>query len=101
MNLTSKQKHFADLIASGYSYAQAFREAYDCSGSKPSTVRTDASRLARHPKIRAYLRELERLKWLASLDPLDAKALALLSQLKGAGTDRERLIAVGKLIRLI
>src|SRR3954466_825784 len=98
-NLTTKQKKFAELVAGGNTYAQAFREAYDCSGSNPSTSRTDASRLARHPKIRAYLRELERLKWLASLDPREAKALALLAELREAGGDRERLRLSGKLIR--
>ena len=40
--LTEKQKKFAELVAGGKSYAQAFREAYDCSGSKPSTIRTDS-----------------------------------------------------------
>ncbi|MFL6451702.1 MAG: hypothetical protein ACJ746_29110 [Bryobacteraceae bacterium] len=100
-NLTAKQKKFAELIAGGNTYAEAFREAYDCAGSKPATIRTDASRLAGHPKIREYLRELERLKRLASLDPREAKALALLGQLKGVGSDREKLKAGGKLIRLI
>lgn len=42
--LTDKEKNFAELVAGGKSYAQAFREAYDCSRSKPSTIRTDASR---------------------------------------------------------
>src|SRR4051794_24080032 len=96
--LTEKQKKFAELVAGGNTYAQAFRQAYDCSGSKPSTVRTDASRLARHPKIRAYVRELERLKWLASLEPRQAKALALLSQFRDTRSDRERLKVGGKLI---
>jgi hypothetical protein len=49
--LTSKQMLFAEKVASGLSFSQAYREAYKCQRSKPSTIRTDASRLARMPKI--------------------------------------------------
>src|SRR4051812_22207733 len=101
MNLTSKQKHFADLVASGCPYAQAFRESYDCSGSKPSTIRTDASRLARHPKIRAYLKELERAKRIAQLLPRQAKTLELLSRFDAAQSERDKLGLANRLIRLV
>ena len=43
MRLTRKQQIFAENVAVGLSYTDAYRQAYDCSGSKPSTVNTDAS----------------------------------------------------------
>lgn len=48
--LTDKQDHFARLVAGGAPYSQAYRAAYS-SKARPSTIRTEASRLARSEKI--------------------------------------------------
>lgn len=45
--LTSKQEHFATLVANGETLTDAYRTAYNVSeGTKPSAVWTNASKLA-------------------------------------------------------
>ena len=45
--LTSKQEHFATLVANGETLTDAYRSAYNVSeGTKPSAVWTNASKLA-------------------------------------------------------
>ena len=45
--LTSKQEHFATLVANGETLTDAYRAAYNVSeGTKPSAVWTNASKLA-------------------------------------------------------
>ena len=55
---------FAERVASGLSLSQAYREAYHCEQSKASTIRTEASRLARMPKIVQAIQNSKRqLQW--------------------------------------
>ena len=49
--LTAKQARFAELVVMGCSLSDAYRGAYDASGSKPETVAVEASRLIRNPNI--------------------------------------------------
>lgn len=59
--LTVKQEKFAQLVASGYSYADAYREVYrPKAGRNPAHIYSAASRLAAHPKIKARLASLAR-----------------------------------------
>jgi len=56
--LTSKQRKFCRLVAEGtMSNAEAYRTAYDCSGSKKTQVES-ASRLVADPKVSAMIRRL-------------------------------------------
>ena len=51
MKLTAKQSAFADLIAGGLNQTQAYRGAYNAEGMTSDTVKVEAHRLSRHPKI--------------------------------------------------
>ena len=50
-HLTPKQSVFADLIAGGLNQAQAYRRAYNAANMNSNTVKVEAHRLSRHPKI--------------------------------------------------
>lgn len=57
--LTAKQENFAQLVASGNSYVDAYREAYDASpNSSPATAYVTSSQLANDPKIALRIQEL-------------------------------------------
>ncbi|MFC1795734.1 hypothetical protein ACFL1V_01425 [Pseudomonadota bacterium] len=49
--LTPKQQRFAELVASGKCLTDAYRGAYDAEGMKPSTIRTESSKLFCRPDI--------------------------------------------------
>lgn len=53
-SLTSKQRMFAQAVANGIPRSAAYRHVYR-SEAKPHNVRTEASRLARTPKITAAI----------------------------------------------
>lgn len=53
--ITAKMDAFARHVAEGMSLADAYRQAFNTAKMKPKTVRDDASRLARHPGVRAAL----------------------------------------------
>jgi hypothetical protein len=50
-HLTPKQSVFADLIAGGLNQTEAYRRAYNAEGMNSDTVKVEAHRLSRHPKI--------------------------------------------------
>lgn len=50
-HLTPKQSVFADLIAGGLNQTQAYRRAYNADGMNSNTVKVEACRLAKKPKI--------------------------------------------------
>jgi phage terminase small subunit len=62
--LTPKQEAFAQLVAGGKSYADAYREAYNATG-KDSTAHSEGSRLAKHPQISARLDAITQQKTAA------------------------------------
>ena len=51
MKLTPKQSVFADLIAGGLNQTEAYRRAYNAANMNSNTVKVEAHRLSRHPKI--------------------------------------------------
>jgi len=56
--LTAKQERFAQLVASGYTQADAYRGAYDCGRMSGKTISECASRLAQDRKVTAMVRVL-------------------------------------------
>lgn len=60
MPLTPKQEHFAQLLASGLSQAEAYRQSYNVRPGTPwSTYHDDASELARHPLVSPRVKQLK------------------------------------------
>ena len=95
--LTHKQQAFAENVASGLTYTQAYREAYNCPTAKPKTIRTEASRLANDPKIVEAIEEMVReIRW-ARLVGADGKLDGLRRELQNGATERDKLKAVIKL----
>ena len=80
--LTPKQERFAQLVAGGKTYADAYREAYSATG-KDSTAHIEGSRLMKNPQISTRLEQITEQKHRA----ISRKAV----------TDRE--LVVGKLRR--
>ncbi len=56
--LTEKQEKFAQGLAAGLTNAEAYRQAYEASGMKASTLHNESSKLAMHPAVTARLGEL-------------------------------------------
>jgi len=80
--LTPKQERFAQLVAGGKTYADAYREAYSATG-KDSTAHSEGSRLMKNPQISTRCEQITEQKHRA----ISRKAV----------TDRE--LVVGKLRR--
>ena len=58
--LTSKQEHFAQLVASGSAYSEAYRQAYDVSpDASPVTAYVNSSKLTKHTKVALRIQELQ------------------------------------------
>ena len=57
-SLTPKQSHFASLVAGGLNYSESYRRSYDCRGMSASSIRVEAHRLSRHPKIVSAVKAL-------------------------------------------
>ncbi len=57
--LTGKQERFAQLVASGKTQADAYRLAYDASGSNDATVADEAYHLTSHPEVAPRIAELQ------------------------------------------
>lgn len=56
--VTPQQEKFCQAFVSGMSQADAYRAAYKCAKSKPSTVQEAASRLKADGKVSARIAEL-------------------------------------------
>jgi len=60
--LTSKQEHFAQLVASGATYSDAYRDAYDVSpDASPVTAYVNSSKLAKNTKVALRVQELQQV----------------------------------------
>lgn len=57
--LTIQMETFANLVLTGKPFTEAYREAYPQSSLRGNSLQVEASRLAAHPKVDAYL-ELHR-----------------------------------------
>jgi phage terminase small subunit len=100
IRLTAKQRHFAEQIANGRSYTAAYRAAYHCYTAKPSTIRTEASRLANSPKILAVIEEIERERYRKTPEGAALTAIDVLLEQCLNGSAKERLMAADRLLRL-
>lgn len=58
--LTVKQEKFAQGLLDGLSTREAYRRAYDCSGSSEATVIAESQKLSRNPQIATYIRAIQR-----------------------------------------
>jgi phage terminase small subunit len=58
--LTPKKEAFAQAVAAGAAFTDAYKQTRDCSKMKPSTIRSNAKKLAREPAVQARIEELRR-----------------------------------------
>ena len=56
--LTDKQQNFARAIAKGHSYADAYREAYDCERMSPRSIQVESWKLAQNPAVTLMVERL-------------------------------------------
>ena len=56
--MTQKQEAFALAVFAEKSFSDAYRETYDCEGSKPASIHRQAYGLMQHDKVRSRLEEL-------------------------------------------
>ena len=58
-NPTDKQRKFAQAVADGENYSQAYRKAYSAEGSSPETVRVNAHRVAHNANVTPMIDDLK------------------------------------------
>ncbi len=58
MQLTPKQELFAQMVASGKSQSEAYRESYNADKMKDSTIWSNASRLMENSKVLARIEDI-------------------------------------------
>ena len=105
VNLTTKQDHFARLMAlpgdGDYTQSNAYWEAYDASNMSPESVWVEASRLMDNPKVALRIRELG--------EPVEARATVdtnkILDNLESIALygkrDSDRIAASDKLLKAL
>lgn len=57
--LTPKQERFAQLVAGGATYSDAYRGVYDVENMSDPSINTEAARLANNPKISPRIKALQ------------------------------------------
>jgi len=67
MTLTPMQEKFAQLVAGGANYSDAYREVYNVENMSGPTINTEASRLANDPKISPRIKALQEAATIATL----------------------------------
>lgn len=60
--LTSKQESFAQLVASGLAYSEAYRQSYNVAQCSPITIWQNSSTLAEHTQVALRVKELKATK---------------------------------------
>ena len=58
--LTDKQEKYAQRLAAGEQFIDAFKLVYDCANMAPDTIAKFASRMKNHPKVKERSLELKR-----------------------------------------
>jgi hypothetical protein len=58
-DLTPQQQKFVEGLAVGMTASEAYRNAYDCSGSQPNTIWVSASRLKANPNVALWIEALQ------------------------------------------
>jgi len=89
-DLTPKMERFAQEVASGKTQAEAYRIAYDVSGSKDSSIHVNASKLMSNTKIQQRVDEIR-------MPIIKAKQLTLETHLEDLKALRNMAIKDGKL----
>jgi hypothetical protein len=89
--LTFKQTRFAELVASGCSKVEAFRQAYPSDRRGRGTASEGAKRVARLPKVQA---EVQRLSLLRSPYDATAQAQHIVARLLDLSKDPDPAIAL-------
>lgn len=69
--LTPKEERFAQLVAGGATYSDAYRGAYDVENMSDPSINTEASRLAKNPKISPRIKALQDSAAIAALWSLE------------------------------
>lgn len=60
MALTVKQELFADFLAFGLNQTESYRRAYNVTRMSAASIKVEASRLSRHPKVAARVELLRK-----------------------------------------
>ncbi len=61
--LTSKQEKFALLVAEGYTYADAYRNAYSADKMSQNSIWVNSSKLMNNTKVLLRVEELKTKLW--------------------------------------
>lgn len=91
-DLTPQQMHFVEGILAGKTASDAYRDAYDCSNSKPTTVNAEASRLRAHPNIATWIAEARKAHLGKAVLTVDEHMLEL-ARLREIAIERDALNA--------
>jgi hypothetical protein len=59
---SKKKEAFAQAVAAGAKLVDAYRQTRDCAKMQPSTIRSNAKKLAREPAVAARIKELKEAK---------------------------------------
>jgi hypothetical protein len=59
---TPKKEAFAQAVAAGATFVDAYKQTRDCSKMQPSTIRSNAKKLAREPAVAARIKQLRESK---------------------------------------
>ena len=99
--LTSKQYRFAIAIFSGLNDADAYRQAYDCSGMSDAAIYSASAQLSRHPLVTAKLRELRvKVDQQTTLAPYVNRELVLSGLVRLATSATKESVQLGAYIAL-
>lgn len=93
--LTVKQQHFANLVLTGKKFTEAYVEAYPSSSLSPGALTVEASRLAAHPKVEAYMDGVKAARRKETLLTRDKKRQILGGiALDSRAVDASRIMAI-------
>lgn len=106
-DLTPKQQHFCQAVASGCTMSDAYRAAYNAENMKPASIHREASVLMSNPTITQRVERLHRAKdravVAASLSDRERVLNKLRELMDSAKTESVQLgaaVALGKTIAL-
>lgn len=105
--LTDKQEAFVQAYLSGENASDAYRQAYDADGMKPSTIWENACRLLSHGKVAARIAEINaekeehrRMQQVSRAEFVLQKLTAIAASAENSGTTVRALELLGKHVGL-
>jgi phage terminase small subunit len=105
--LTDKQEAFVQAYLSGENASDAYRQAYDAAGMKPSTIWENACRLLSHGKVAARVGEINaekeehrRMQQVSRAEFVLQKLTSIASSAENSGTTVRALELLGKHVGL-